>query len=49
MVLEEDWKHFIKSEGLSASVDYPMSLYWKDLMEMYPNAKVLLHVRDPKQ
>jgi len=46
-VREEDWKIFIKSEGLSASVDYPMSLYWKDLMEMYPNAKVLLTVRDP--
>ena len=48
-VLEEDWKHFIKCEGLSASVDFPMSLYWKDLMEMYPNAKVLLTVRDPNK
>jgi len=46
-VLEEDWKQFIKSEGLSAAVDFPMSLYWKDLMKIYPNAKVLLTVRDP--
>merc|ERR1712106_385900 len=46
-LLEEDWKQFIKAEGLSASVDYPMSLYWKDLVKMYPNAKVLLTVRDP--
>jgi len=46
-VLEEDWKQFINKEGLSAAVDYPMSLYWKDLMKMYPNAKVLLTVRDP--
>jgi len=46
-LLEEDWKQFIKAEGLSASVDYPMSLYWKDLLKMYPNAKVLLTVRDP--
>ena len=45
-LLEEDWKEFIKAEGLSAAVDYPMSLYWKDLMKMYPNAKVLLTVRD---
>lgn len=44
---ETDWREFIKSEGLSASVDYPMSLYWKDLVELYPNAKVLLTVRDP--
>ena len=44
---EEDWKNFIKSESLSAAVDYPMSLYWKDLMKIYPNAKVLLTVRDP--
>merc|ERR1719348_1929407 len=28
---ETDWREFIKSEGLSASVDYPMSLYWRDL------------------
>ena len=48
-MLEEDWNHFIKCVGLSASVDYPMSLYWKDLMEMYPNAKVLLTVRDPNK
>eukprot|EP00091_Calanus_sinicus_P000876 TRINITY_DN10830_c0_g1_i2.p1 TRINITY_DN10830_c0_g1~~TRINITY_DN10830_c0_g1_i2.p1 ORF type:complete len:282 (+),score=72.09 TRINITY_DN10830_c0_g1_i2:151-996(+) len=46
-VVEEDWKEFIKAEGLSAAVDYPMSLYWKDLMKIYPNAKVLLTVRDP--
>ena len=24
-----------------------MSLYWKDLARMYPNAKILLNVRDP--
>ena len=46
-ILEEDWKEFIKNESLSAAVDFPMSLYWKDLMKMYPNAKVLLTVRDP--
>ena len=38
---------YFRSERLSASVDYPMSLYWKDLAKMYPNAKVLLNVRDP--
>lgn len=46
-VVEADWKEFIAAEGLSAAVDYPMSLYWKDLVKMYPDAKVLLTVRDP--
>jgi len=46
-VREEEWKEFINGEGLSASVDFPMSLYWKDLLKMYPDAKVLLTVRDP--
>lgn len=27
-------------ERLSAGVDYPISLFWKDLIKMYPNAKV---------
>jgi len=46
-LVDDDWKAFIRSESLSASVDYPMSLYWKDLARIYPNAKVLLTVRDP--
>jgi len=45
--LPEDWASFIKASRISAAVDFPMSLYWKDLLEMYPNAKVLLTVRDP--
>jgi len=28
-------------------VDYPVSLFYKELMEAYPEAKVLLNVRDP--
>ena len=36
-----------RSERLSAAVDFPMSLYWRDLARMYPRAKVLLTVRDP--
>ena len=37
----------LRTEQLSASVDFPMSLYWRDLARMYPRAKVLLTVRDP--
>merc|ERR1711970_934340 len=28
-------------------VDYPISFYYKEIMEVYPQAKVLLNVRDP--
>jgi len=44
---DDEWKKFIKDERLSTGVDYPISLFWKDLMRIYPNAKVLLNVRDP--
>jgi len=46
-ITDEDWREFMRTESLSASVDYPMSLYWKDLARIFPNAKVLLNVRDP--
>ena len=26
---DQDWTRFLQSRELSASVDYPMSLYWK--------------------
>jgi len=42
-----EWKQFISSQRLSAGVDFPMSFYWKDLLKIYPNAKVLLSDRDP--
>ena len=34
-------------ERLSAGVDYPISLFWKDLVKMYPNAKVCLLIITP--
>jgi len=46
-VTDSDWKEFVKDEKLSASVDYPSSLFWPDLVRIYPKAKVLLTVRDP--
>ena len=33
-------------EGYQASVDFPSSVYWKELAEYYPDAKVVLTVRD---
>ncbi|MEL6856788.1 MAG: sulfotransferase family protein [Pseudomonadota bacterium] len=32
-------------EGYQASVDFPSSVYWKELAEAYPEAKVVLTVR----
>ena len=46
-VTDGDWRQFVKDERLSAGVDYPISLFWKDLLRIYPNAKVLLNDRDP--
>jgi len=32
--------------GYKAGVDYPFNLFWKDLLELHPTAKVVLTVRD---
>ena len=37
---DAEWREFVRDERLSAGVDYPLSLFWKDLVKMYPNAKV---------
>ena len=42
-----DWLEFIRASKISASVDFPMSLYWRDLARLQPEAKVILTVRDP--
>ena len=44
---DQDWLEFIRASRLSASVDFPLSLYWRDLARLYPRAKVVLTVRDP--
>ncbi len=40
-----DWDHLF--HGYRASVDWPGAAFYKDLMERYPDAKVILTVRDP--
>lgn len=32
-----------------ATVDFPSCLLWREMMDLYPDAKVLLTVRDPKK
>jgi len=35
--------------GFEATVDWPGGFFWRELIERYPDAKVLLSVRDPEQ
>lgn len=40
-----DWVSFMS--GWGAAVDFPSALYYRALMEAFPDAKVILSVRDP--
>ncbi len=40
-----NWDEVFK--GYQATVDWPGATYWKELAEKYPDAKVLLSVREP--
>ncbi len=41
-----DWAALFKDYG--ASVDWPSAHYWRELSQAFPDAKVLLTVRDPQ-
>ena len=42
-----DWNaHF---SGYAGALDEPVSIYWRELMETYPDAIVLLSVRNPRR
>ncbi len=36
-------------DGFQATVDWPGGYFWHELMDRYPDAKVLLSVRDPEK
>ena len=42
-----DWDEVLG--GYEAAVDWPACTFYEDLMEKYPDAKVLLSVRDPER
>jgi hypothetical protein len=42
-----DWDALL--EGYAAAVDWPASAFWHQLSEHYPNALILLSVRDPEK
>jgi hypothetical protein len=39
-----DWQRIF--DGYQSEVDWPGSFFWRELIDVYPNAKVLLSVRD---
>src|SRR5690348_14654519 len=41
-----DWPRIF--EGYGASVDWPSAAFWRELHAQYPDALVLLSVRDPE-
>jgi hypothetical protein len=43
---EVDWHEVVK--GYRSGVDWPLSTYYAELAEAFPEAKVVLSVRDPK-
>jgi len=44
----EDWRGYFGKNNYACGVDFPFSFYYKDIMKAYPEAKVVLSVRDPK-
>jgi hypothetical protein len=42
-----DWRGVLK--GYKATTDWPWCTYYKELMRAFPEAKVLLSVRDPEE
>ena len=55
---EEQWEAIVAGEpadwntvfaGYQAAVDWPSCAFYKELMQVYPEAKVLLTVRDPEK
>jgi len=42
---DADWATLF--DGYRAAVDWPPSFFWRQLVASYPNAKVILTVRDP--
>ncbi|MGH8901026.1 MAG: sulfotransferase [Egibacteraceae bacterium] len=39
-----DWEELFS--GYQATVDFPGAAFWRELVDAYPDAKVLLDVRD---
>jgi hypothetical protein len=44
-VTDEDWRHFF--QDYRGCLDLPAILFYQDLMRVFPNAKIILTLRDP--
>ena len=44
----QEWRDFVKDRNLSAMVDYPAAFFWRDLIRIFPDSKVILGVRSPE-
>merc|ERR1712110_211436 len=44
----EEWRQFFSDRNFACGVDFPFSMHYKQLMKAYPDAKVVLSVRDPR-
>ena len=42
-----DWERMF--DGYQSAVDFPTSIYWRELADAYPEAKLILTVRDPRR
>jgi hypothetical protein len=42
-----DWERMF--DGYVAGVDWPVAAYWRELMDVYPDAIILLSSRDPEK
>jgi hypothetical protein len=43
-----DWNAIFGGEKISSTVDWPSAYFYRELLDYYPDAKVLLSVRDPQ-
>ncbi|MBO3749800.1 sulfotransferase family protein [Streptosporangiaceae bacterium NEAU-GS5] len=44
---EPDWDALLS--GYNSTIDWPAAAYWKELADHYPDAKILLTVREPER
>ena len=45
---EEEWREFFRRKRFVTGCDFPLSLFYKELMAAFPEAKVVLSTRDPR-
>ena len=43
---DADWEAIY--DGYTATVDWPGAAFWRELADAYPDARVLLSIRDPQ-